>query len=254
MKNQIKKKRFTKVILGILTLIVLQTLPVFFKRPFNSKMLSNQHITMYYQAGDDAGAHEVFDLLEEKAQDIYSQMKVEQKKKIKLYIYTSQFSLSLREAGLVTLLFAPSWYIGDSHNGDVMMVSPNTRVKGHTHASILNATLHELVHSITFQINPRLSYFWDNGLATYLAQQIPSYNELSSFSFPSMEDMKTENGLKFGNMGGYAFSYKYIEFLDVKYGWDKVMAYAGGTGTYEQIFQKSESKIYVEWLQYMAGF
>jgi len=253
MKKIKNGKNMTKIIIGILVLAILQTLPVFFKKPLNSKTLSNDRITMTYQAGDDAGAQEVFDLLEKEAQNIYTQMNVEQKDKINVYIYTSQFSLSLREAGFVTLLFAPSWYIGDSENGDILMVSPNTVVKGHTHESILNATLHELVHSIVFQINDNLSYFWDNGLATYLAHQSPSQDELMSFSFPSMEDMKTENGLKFGNMGGYAFSYNYIEFLDENYGWDKVMEYASGAGTYEQIFKKSEADIYQEWRKTIVG-
>lgn len=249
MKNPKKRKNVLKICACILGLVVIQTLPIFYKRPLNSKILSNERIAMFYQAGDDSGAQEVFELLEEKAQDIYTQMNAVQKERIKVYIYTSQFSLSLREAGFVTLLFAPSWFIGDSENGDILMVSPNTAVKGHTHDSILNATLHELVHSIVFQINHELSYFWDNGLATYLAYQKPSKEDLTSFSIPSMEDMKTENGLKFGNMGGYAFSYNYVEFLDKKFGWDKVMAYASGAGTYEQIFQKSEADIYREWSQ-----
>jgi len=253
MKNPKKRKNAWKICVCILGLVAVQTLPIFYKRPINSKIQYNDRIAMYYQAGDDSGAQEVFELLEEKAQDIYTQMNAVQKERIKVYIYTSQFSLSLREAGFVTLLFAPSWFIGDSENGDILMVSPNTAVKGHTHDSILNATLHELVHSIVYQINPKLSYFWDNGLATYLAHQSPSKDDLESFSIPNMEDMKTENGLKFGNMGGYAFSYNYIEFLDQQYGWDKVMAYASGAGTYEQIFRTSEAEIYREWSQALGG-
>lgn len=253
MKNPTKRKNAFKIFACIVGLIVVQTLPIFFKRPLNSKVQFNDRIMMFYQAGDESGAQEVFRLLEEQAQDIYTQMNAVQKDKIKVYIYTSQFSLSLREAGFVTLLFAPSWFIGDSENGDILMVSPNTAVKGHTHDSILNATLHELVHSIVFQINDDLSYFWDNGLATYLANQRPSQEDLRSFSVPSMEDMKTENGLKFGNMGGYAFAYNYIEFLDKKYGWDKVMAFASGAGTYEQIFKKTEADIYREWSQAIGG-
>lgn len=246
-------QKSTTIIICILGVILLQTLPVFYKRPVNSKIQYNDRIAMYYQAGDDTGAQEVFELLAEESERIYAQLKAVQKEYIKIYIYTSQFSLSIRKAGLVTPIFAPSWYIGDSVKGNILMVSPNTIVKGHTHDSILNASLHELVHSIVYQINPKLSYFWDNGLATYLAHQRPSQDELQSFTIPSIEDMKTENEVKFGNMGGYAFSYHYIEFLDHKYGWDKIMAYARGAGTYEQIFQKSETDIYLEWCTAISG-
>ena len=128
-----------------------------------------------------------------------------------------------------------------------MMVSPYTPVRVHTHDSILMATLHELVHSIVFQINPNLSYFWDNGLATYLSGQAPEGGMIESMSVPSIEQMHTNNGLEFGNMGGYAFSYNYIEFLEQTYGWEKVVAFASGDGSYEKVFGASEAEIYDAW-------
>lgn len=170
-----------------------------------------------------------------------------------VYIYKTQKQLAIREAGFITLAIAPSWHIGDSHNGNIMMVSPYTPVKGHTHDSILTATLHELVHAIVYRINPDLSYFWDNGLATYLAQQKPEQIELNSHPVPTISDMHTENGLKFGEMGGYAFSYKYIEYLDKTCGWEKVLAYASGKGNYEEIFNKSEETIYQEWGEFLKS-
>jgi replication-associated recombination protein RarA len=100
-------------------------------------------------------------------------------------------------------------------------------------------------------MNPKLSYFWDNGLATYLAQQEPQEREINSMPIPTLRDMHTENGLKFGEMGGYAYSYKYIEYLDQTYGWEKVAAYASGKGDYEDVFQKSEEDIYRDWCKYM---
>lgn len=253
MMKKLTNKRITKVVIVILSIVILQSLPIFIRKPLNSKTLSNEHITMFYQEGDDLGAKEVFELLNEKSASIFTQMKVEQKEKIKVYLYTSQPSLSIREAGFITIPFAPSWFIGNSKNGDILMVSPNTQVEGHTHDSILNATLHELVHSIVYQINPKLSYFWDNGLATYISNQKPSYDQIMSFTIPTIEDMNTKNAIKFGNMGGYAFSYNYIEYLDKNYGWDKVMAYANGSGTYEEIFMKSETDIYQEWSQSISN-
>lgn len=251
MKKKGKYKTMLIVVISIILILLIQTLPIRFLKPMGSKNIVNDEINLYYQAGDEKGANEVFELLGEKADTIRAQMKVQSAEPTKVYIYKTQWQLAIREAGFITLAFAPSWYIGDSHNGNIMMVSPYTIVKGHTHDSILKATLHEFVHSIVYQANPELSYFWDNGLATYLSEQKPEENEIKSMTVPSLNDMHTDNGLKFGNMGGYAFSYNYIEYLDKKYGWDKVMDYASGNGSYEEIFNRSEEDIYADWCQYL---
>lgn len=248
-----KKGRFIMITVSLLILLVIQTLPVFILKPWGSEALKNDYISLYYHPGEEEGAQEVFNLLVEMSEEIYNKMDLKREEPIDVYIYTTQNQLAIREAGFITLTFAPSWHIGDSHRGNIMMVSPNTPVKGHTHDSILTATLHELVHAINYRINKKLSYFWDNGLATYLAGQIPEEYEYKPRKIPSIKDMHTNNGLKFSNMGGYAFSYKYIEFLDNTYGWDKVIAYAAGKGKYEEIFGKSEEEIYNEWCLYLKN-
>jgi hypothetical protein len=246
-----KHKGTIAVIVFVVVLAVLQSLPIFFVKPLGAKIMSNDFINLYYPASDEKGANEVFNLLVEKAESIYDKMNYERKEPIKVYIYKTQNQLAIREAGLITLTFAPSWHIGDSHYGNVMMVSPNTRVEGHTHDSIMLATLHELVHSINYRINKEISYFWDNGLATYLSGQVPAKSDYSSLPIPSLKDMKTENGLIFSNYGGYAYSYLYIEFLENAYGWDKIVSYASGEGDYRDIFNKSEEEIYDEWCNYL---
>lgn len=246
-----KKKVLINIAVILFAIAIIQTLPVFFKKPFHCKTMNNEYINLYYQKGDEKGASEVFDLLSEKTEEMYAKMQVERRNSIDVYIYKSQFQLALREAGFITLTFAPSWYIGDCHKGTILMVSPYTKVKEHTHDSILTATLHELVHSINYQVNKDISYFWDNGLATYLANQIPDESDYITRTVPTINEMHTNNGLEFGNMGGYAFSYKYIEYLDKTYGWDKVVEFAKGNGSYEEIFNKSEEKIYQDWCVYL---
>jgi hypothetical protein len=244
-----KPKTVWIIVLSIVLLLVLQTLPVFFPRPLGSKVLEDERIRLYYVPGDEKGANEVFDLLNEKSDEIYKKMNFKNTEQIEVNLYPTQWQLAIREAGFATLIIAPPWYIGDSHNGNIMMVSPYTPVSAHNHDSILMATLHELVHSIVFHINPELSYFWDNGLATYLAGQTPEEGSLRSMPVPSITDMHTDNGLVFGNMGGYAFSYDYIEFLEQTYGLDKVVDYASGNGDYVAVFGFTEEEIYQQWAQ-----
>lgn len=242
-----KPKTVWIILLVVAALLVLQTLPVFFPKPLGSVEMANERIHLYYQPGDEKGAGEVFDRLNEKSGEIYQRMGLTNMTPTNVYLYKTQWQLAIREAGFATLIIAPPWHIGDSHGGNIMMVSPYTPVRVHTHDSILMATLHELVHSIVFQINPNLSYFWDNGLATYLSGQAPEAGMIESMSVPSIEQMHTNNGLEFGNMGGYAFSYNYIEFLEQTYGWDKVVAFASGDASYEKVFDASEAEIYDAW-------
>ena len=157
-KKKFKHKKAIIIISTIIVLLALQTLPVFLMKPWASKTMKIEFITLTYQAGDEKGANEVFELLEKESEDIYKKMNFIRKDPIDVFIYKTQTSLAIREAGFITLAIAPPWYIGDSHNGNIMMVSPYTPVKVHTHDAILTATLHELVHAINHRINPELSY------------------------------------------------------------------------------------------------
>ena len=231
----------------IILLIIIQTLPVFFVAPLGSSTISGEVVRVHYQDVDAKGAREVFDLLEKECASLRASMKTDVSGLTDVYIYHTQRQLAIREAGFITLAFAPKWHIGDSHNGNVMLVSPYTPVGVHTHETILQAALHEYVHALVHQVNPELSYFWDNGLATYLAEQRPDEAEFKQMHAPSLSDMHTENGLAFGNMGGYSFSYKYIEYLDKTYGWNKVLDFTFGKGSYEAVFGKSEQELYDDW-------
>ena len=243
-----RKGKNAMIVAGIIILLlIVQTLPVFFVAPLGSRQISGEVVRVHYQEADAQGAREVFDLLEGECANLRAAMKADDAGLTDVYIYHTQRQLAIREAGFVTLAVAPKWHIGDSHNGNVMLVSPYTPVEVHAHETILQAALHEYVHALVHQVNPELSYFWDNGLATYLAEQKPDETEFLHMQAPTLSDMHTENGLKFGNMGGYAFSYKYIEYLDKTYGWDKVMDFASGKGSYEAVFGKSEQALYDDW-------
>jgi hypothetical protein len=249
-RTTLLKKMF--IIFGIIVaVLVIQTLPVFILKPLGAKEYINQDVVVYYEPGDESGAREIFDLVTNNITEIQAKMKFQSDRPLEIYVYKTQSSLAIREAGFAALLVAPPWFIGNSRQGVIRMVSPNTKVKGHTHDTILNGTLHEVVHSINYYKNPHLSYFWDNGLATYLAKQKPDTSFLSYASLPSFEDLKTDDAIRFSNMGGYAYSYSYIEYLETIYGWDNVIAFAAGETDYKEAFGKSEQEIYADWGDYI---
>lgn len=107
-----------------------------------------------------------------------------------------------------------------------------------------------MVHTINYQINPKLSYWIDNGVAGYLSNQVPPNNFMEWNDIPSYKDTKTENQIKFGNMGGYQYSYSYVQYIDELYGWEAVQRLIKGE-SYEEIFEKSEQEIYDDWVKFL---
>jgi len=240
-------KKVLTIIFTIILILVIQTLPVFLLKPIGVKELKDTEVNVYYQPSDDKGATEIFDLVKKDLGQVKEKMRFIQNKPLDIYVYKTQFSLFIREAGFITFLFAPRWFIGDSENGIIRMLSPYGQAQGHTHDTILNGVLHEVVHSINYYKNPKISYFWDNGLATYLSKQIPKSNDIKYEKAPSINQIQTNNGLEFGAYNGYAYSYSYIDYLEKTYGWNKVVDYSEGNKSYEQVFEKTEKEIYNNW-------
>lgn len=244
-----------KIILISITLIfilaAIQTLPVFVLKPMGVKELYGKSVIVYYQSGDEKGAKEVFNILEKTSDEIRRKLKFKNEKPTEVYVYMNQYSLWIRKYGLITVLAAPKWFVGDNKGDKVLMISPYTNVKGNDHDNILSVATHELVHTIIYQVYPKLSYWNNNGAATFLAKQSPKRGFVNFQNIPTIDDMKNEDEKKFGNIGGYQYSYTYIEFLDKKYGWDKVLELIKGVKTYNEIFSKSEQEIYDEWVEFL---
>ncbi|AFQ43536.1 hypothetical protein [Desulfosporosinus meridiei] len=240
------------IVLSIILLIaIIQYIPALFLQTPDMQIKEGKYVCVYFQKGDEKGAQEVFDLLELTSKDIRQKLGFTSSAyKTKMYIYKSQSTFQMRKFGLVTLIFAPKWYIGDNKDEIALMVSPYAKVEVHDHDGILSAAPHEMIHTINYLINPRLSYWIDNGVAGYLSNQVPQSERISRKRVPAFQDIQTENEIKFGTIGGYDYSYSYIEYLDKTYGWDKVVEIVKG-GSYQDAFSKSEKEIYDGWVKYL---
>lgn len=241
---------FLLALASIVVLGIVQYIPVLILKTPNMQVKEGEYIILNYEKGDEKGAGEIFDLLEGAAKELREKLDYSNSTKTKVYVYKDQKSLHIRKTGLITLLFDLEWYIGDNKKDIALIVSPYAEVSAHNHDSILGAAQHELVHTINYQINPRLSYWIDNGVAGYLSNQVPEDNFMEWNSIPSYKDTQTENQIKFGNMGGYPYSYSYIQYIDELYGWNSVQRIVKGE-SYENVFGKSEQEIYLEWVGYL---
>lgn len=250
---KIRKSKLLLFVYILLILAVLQSLPVFMLKPLGAKELRGEKVVVFYESGDEKGAKEIFNSLERRADEIRDKLEFENSQLTEVYVYSSQKSLWIRKYGFVTLLGAPKWYIGDNKGDKVLIISPYEKVKGHSRESILGAATHELVHTINYQINPKLSYWNDNGVATYLSYQSPNDEDIKDSSIPTLQDMRSENQKRFGEIGGYGFSYTYIDFLSKEYSWDKVIDLVKGEKSYTEIFSKSEEEIYNQWVEFLKS-
>ena len=61
------------------------------------------------------------------------------------------------------------------------------------------------------------------------------------------------NPLTFSNCGGYIFAHTYIEYLDLTYGWEKVLSLIE-TEDYNKCFGKSREEIYDECVNYISNY
>lgn len=57
-----------------------------------------------------------------------------------------------------------------------------------------------------------------------LVHFVPFDKEFVNNGIPTYKDTCSNNPLTFSNCGGYLFAHTYIEYLDVTYGWDNVLA------------------------------
>lgn len=147
---------------------------------------------------------------------------------------------------MILSLMYGDWAIGAAYQSDVLVTSPENPGSQHTYEDTLEVVLHEYVHTVVYQQNEMANIWLDEGIATYLAgqeSQLPP-------KVPEYEAMQSEDQSTFLENDGYAFSYKYVEFLARTYSSEKIVKLIK-TNDYEEVFGKTALEIYKEWLLYM---
>lgn len=234
---------------GLLVLALLQSLPIWLRANPGMETLDVEGLRIRYDAAAADGAQLAAARLPEALAKVRSQL-AQEDEPVTLYLYEKQSSLHLRKYGLVTLLLAPEWYVGDNAGDVAMAVSPKSKLPGFTQHELLQVAVHEVVHAYNHRTNSKLSYFLDNGAACYLAEQAPGASLRSDFPDFPFALTQTEDERLFGESGGYGYAYLYVEFLDMIYGWDAVTALLAGAD-YVDVFGMGEEALYEEWMLYM---
>lgn len=252
----IPKKTFKRVMLGLFALLVLvgaSLIPTFWLKTGKMSELCGSWVTVYYESEAEA-AQDVFKLAEEKSKLMAEKLGFDTKQNINIYIYDNQSTFQTKKYGIITALLGLDWYIGDNKGRNVLLTSPARPGPIHDYKNNKQASLHEMVHAYNSILNPTMPLWLNEGAALYLTNGNPPENLYSSYKtgIPTLKQTQKTNPISFNNMGGYDFACTYIEYLNLTYGWDKVLALLR-TADYEKIFGKNEETIYYEWIEFLKA-
>ncbi|WP_039766322.1 hypothetical protein [Caldicellulosiruptor sp. F32] len=252
-----RKEKVIKIsiilILIIAVVLIINFVPTFKLKTKNMKLIKGNWLELYYEK-EEAAALDAFNYAEKKAEYLCKKLALKQKYKIKVFIYDKQSTFQTKKYGLVALLLNLDWYIGDNVGSTVILTSPANPGKVHTYESVKETLPHEMVHAYQYLINPRMKKWLKEGVALYLTNggQLKR-GDLQRLKIPTYEDIQTENPVKFANINGYTFADKYIEYLDRKYGWSKILQLIK-TNDCKKVFNKTAKEIYNEWVEYLYAY
>jgi hypothetical protein len=235
----------------LFALVVINFIPTFFlKNPRMTEPIG-QYTTVYYES-EEAAAKDILQLVDNESDRIAKKLGFAYPQDITFYIYDSQHGMQIKKYGFVVLFLGLDFYVGDNRSTNVILTSPANPGNGHDYESVKEASVHEMVHAYNSILNPGMSLWFNEGMATYLARGQNPREDLYSTSYyvPSIAQMNTTSPIEFAEIGGYDFAYTYVEYLDSVFGWDIVLTYAK-SGNYIGTFGKDENSIYNGWIEFL---
>jgi hypothetical protein len=204
-------------------------------------------ITIYHQNEDNQTLEEINTLISQvraKAQ-VYFGIDIPKRT---LNIYKNQKEFQRQRHPIIMKFIKLDWYIGDNIQERALIVSPNTRNRGHSYQSIINAIPHEYIHTVVYSINNKCPLWVNEGIALYLSNK---HNvSTKKYKIPSKDVFFSNNSLFFQKNNGYVYADKFIEFVEEKYGHDRVLKLVN-SGNYQNVIGESIDQIHSEWVDYL---
>lgn len=212
---------------------------------FTRTELSN--IIIFHQNEDEKTLSQIDQMLgqtKNKAENYFEQSI----NKRTLYIYKDQKEFQRQKHAIVSTFLKLDWYIGDNIGERSLIVSPNTKVKVHTYQSILNAIPHEYIHTVVYSINKKCPLWISEGLALYLSNRYKV--STGKTKIPPVGIFKSNNSLYFEKHNGYSYADKFIEYIELNNGHEKVLELIK-TGDFEEVLGMTISDTYSNWVKYL---
>lgn len=236
------------VILSLVAILILTFIPTYNLKTKDMLKYETDHFVIFYEKQDENVLKDISAKLNEGYNKIFETINLDTTYKTEVYVYKNIDELHVKKYGLLGMVFGPDWYIGDNIENKVIIVSPNSPGPKHSYNSIVDAALHEYVHTLMWNINPNLSKFLNEGMAGYISGNCKPQYKFQTL--PKFSDTQISNPITFGNTGMYQMSYTYIEYLDENYGMERVMKLIS-TGDYNKTFNRSEEDMFNEWIEFL---
>lgn len=252
-----KKKIVLKIIVCFLffliAAVIINFIPTFNLKTSDMKMLNGNWVNVYYET-EEAAAQDVFQYADDATEDIAKKLGFNEKQDINVYIYDYQSTMQKKKYGFIAPLLNLDWYIGDNIGTNVILTSPANPGEVHDYDNNKYAVLHEIIHAYISVTNENIDLWLTEGVALYLSNGAPFYKDYIDYNgIPTYKNTCSNNPLTFSNCGGYTFAHTYIEYLDLTYGWEKVLTLIE-TEDYDECFGKSKEEIYDEWVNYISNY
>ena len=222
----------------------------------NMCALKNDKLIIYYKESDNTDTLKAFiDKISSRFEDIKDYFGVEynfleltlcSKSEFDEFVVSTASMYGSKED-------VPNWLVGFSINQGVHVVIPREDKLEY----MTKVAIHELTHLLSYKIEHKEKRvkLLDEGIATFLANQM-SYKRFETIvedynngNLHKIEDFCIYNGNEFGKLNGYAYSYVIMEFLNQKFGKERIVYWL----KYPKEFLKMVPQIELEFKEYLKN-
>jgi hypothetical protein len=238
----VNKKRLNIFLILFIVILSIQFVPIISSKTIGMEKIEKKNF-IYYSV-DSSSVEVLNNKLEAERKRLLDVFNEKSTSKVVVFIYRSNKQFHIKKIGGIIGLFIPEWVIGTNDKKAIFITDPKNPGNAHTSETIIDACIHEYVHVLTDNINSNISLWLKEGLAVYFANQKPQKDFYLDIKY---SDFTTKNSIQFGNNGGYAMAYKYIDFLIKTYGYDKLHSLLKSSENYESVYGISKNEMYIKW-------
>lgn len=158
---------------------------------------------------------------------------------------------------------APDWVVGAASKNELKMVSPLNPGNVHSYESLMQAIVHELVHTVVLNFRNNglvgLPNWLNEGYAYYEAGQLAEeelklvQSKVLKKDIPTWQELEEANTSQFGELGGYGMSASIVKFLIETYGYQKFKQYLIAPKNTKGIYEMTQKDLELKWLDYIRS-
>lgn len=172
---------------------------------------------------------------------------------IEIYPNLQQFHQAVNETD------APDWFMGTYRGNTLKIVSPLNPGPSHTYQSILKSTIHLFAMWMVTDMNNQAPRWILQGIGGYTSKQMGDANVINSIresvlqgNVPEWEALN-DDSWAFGTRMGFQYSYKAVEFLVQRNGWERLRELIRHPDGLENIYNCTRAQLHDEWKQFLRG-